>query len=142
MLPEVRLIRDYREDWTPGTARLPSGILIKTLELPWLNNAINKSCYPEGDYICKWLERSASGKYKRVWHVQNVPGRTGILWHAGNYLRNTNGCTLPGMSHGDRAVWQSGKALNLMRSELGGRDFLLAVRGNKAEQLPAKCNYK
>jgi len=83
--------------------------------------------------LAKWLERSASGKYKRVWHVQDVPNRTGILWHAGNLVRHSLGCTLPGMRHGTLggmpAVLASGNALNEMRRELEGQDFILVVGG-------------
>jgi hypothetical protein len=110
---------------------LPSGKVIKSIERPWLNNQANISCYPEGVYVAKWIDRSASGKYKRVWHVQNVPRRTGILWHVGNLVRHSKGCTLPGMRYGQLgglpAVLASGAGLNLMRRELEGQDFILVV---------------
>jgi hypothetical protein len=115
---------------------LPSGKVLKAIERPWLNNQKNISCYPEGVYLAKWLERSASGKYKRVWHVQNVPNRSGILWHVGNLATQSMGCTLPGMRHGvlngHTAVLASGTGLNQMRRELEQQDFLLVV--SSAEQ--------
>ena len=127
----VTLVRTYHPDAATGISFLPSGRCIRTIERPWLDNRPNVSCYPEGAYLCKWLERSASGRYKRVWHVQQVPGRTGILWHAGNLVRHSLGCTLPGMKTGtleqSRAVLSSGAALNLMRQEMGGEDFVLVV---------------
>lgn len=133
MLPAVILLREYRNDCTLGTVILPSGKVIKAIERPWLDNRRNESCYPEGTYIAKWLERSGSGKYKRVWHVQNVPNRSGILWHVGNLVRHSLGCTLPGMRHGKLyglpAVLASGAGLNQMRQELEGQDFLLVVSG-------------
>ena len=131
MLPAVTLLREYKPDCTLGTVLLPSGRAIKSIERPWLNNQANISCYPEGVYIAKWLERSSSGKYKRVWHVQNVPGRSGILWHSGNLVRHSRGCTLPGLRHGslggNPAVLSSGAGLNVMRRELEGIDFILIV---------------
>lgn len=131
MMKVVTLLRDYRTGCALGTAILPSGKVIKTIERPWLNNKSNISCYPEGVYIAKWLERSGSGKYKRVWHVQNVPKRSGILWHKGNLVRHSLGCTLPGLKHGKLggfpAVLSSGAALNAMRRELEGQDFILVV---------------
>jgi hypothetical protein len=118
-------------DCTLGVVTLPSGKQLKSLERPWLNNRSNVSCYPAGVYQCKWLERSASGKYKRVWHVQAVPNRTGILWHKGNIVTHTLGCTLIGKSHGRlggfSAVLSSGAALAVMRRELAGQDFTLLV---------------
>jgi hypothetical protein len=134
MLPFVILNREYRNDCTLGEVVLPGDIIIKTIERPWLNNKRGISCYPEGVYLCKYLRRSASGKYKRVWHVQNVPGRSGILWHNGNLVRHSRGCTIVGMNHGtlgDKpAVLSSRKALNVMRRALNERDFILVVTSN------------
>jgi len=131
MFPVVTLSRKYLPDCTQGIATLPSGKQIKTIEPPWLDNKANVSCYPEGAYLVKWLPRSASGKYKRVWHVQNVPDRVGILWHIGNLVSHTQGCTLTGLKHGwlgnERAVLSSGAGMNRMRSELAGKDFILIV---------------
>lgn len=131
MMPYVLLLREYRSDCTMGTVVLPSGKLIKSIERPWLYNRRNISCYPEGTYLAKWIDRSASGKFKRVWHVQNVPNRSGILWHVGNLVRHSLGCTLPGLRHGTLgglpAVLSSGHALNMMRKELEGQDFILVV---------------
>ena len=130
-LPLVVLAREYRTDCTLGTVVLPSGRLLRSLENPWLDNRPNISCYPEGAYLCRWLERSGSGKYKRVWHVTDVPGRSGILWHAGNTVDDTLGCTLPGLTHGTLygkpAVLSSGAGLNAMREELESLDFQLIV---------------
>ena len=127
----VDLLRDYKKSCTLGEAILPSGKIIKTLERPWLNNQPNVSCIPDGVYLCKWLERSASGKYKRCWHVQGVDGRSGILWHSGNLVRHTLGCILPGMRHGwllnQRAVLSSGAGMNAMREELSEQDFALVI---------------
>lgn len=132
MLPVVILDRIYRPDCTLGTATLPSGVQIKTIERPWVGNKANVSCYPPGEYLVKWLERSASGKYKRCWHVQDVPGRLGILWHKGNLVRHSRGCTLPGKRHGmlegRPAVLSSAAGMSVMRNELEGRDFKLIVR--------------
>jgi len=131
MSPIVNIIRTYTNNATLGVLRLPSGAELRTIERPWLDNAANVSCYPPGIYYCAWLERSGSGKYKRVWHVQNVPGRSGILFHAGNLVRHSLGCTLVGIRHGTLgglpAVLSSGEGLNIMRAELGGRDFILII---------------
>jgi hypothetical protein len=131
MLPVVTLWREYKKTCTRGSVVLPSGKIIRTIERPWLGNKPNVSCYPEGIYLAKWIERSASGKYKRVWHIQNVPKRSGILWHIGNLVRQSLGCTLPGLKHGFLgglpAVLNSGAGLRAMRRELEGQDFLLVV---------------
>lgn len=132
MLPVVILLREYRPNSTLGTFVLPSGLSLSSIERPWLNNASNVSCIPEGQYLAKWLARSGSGRYRRVWHVQNVPGRTGILIHVGNLVRHSLGCILPGLRRGtlggSSAVLSSGAALNRMRRELEGQDFILVIR--------------
>lgn len=77
----------------------------KMLELPWLENERSVSCIPPGRYEVDYLARSASGKYKDVYHVRSVPGRTGILIHKGNWAGNealgfktdSDGCLLPCM---------------------------------------------
>lgn len=131
MLAVVILKRTYKNNCTYGTVTLPDETTIVTMERPWLNNIPNKSCIPAGVYTCKWLERSASGRYKRCWHVQDVPGRSGILWHKGNLVRHTLGCILPGMKKGtlenSPAVLSSGNAMARLREALGGDDFLLVV---------------
>lgn len=135
MHPVVTLLREYKDDCALGTVILPSGKVIKSIERPWLDNRPNISCYPEGQYLAKWLERSSSGKYKRVWVIENVPKRSGILWHVGNLVRHSKGCTLPGLRHGTLgglpAVLSSGAGLNIMRRELEGMDFILVVAGLK-----------
>lgn len=133
-LPLVTMTRVYRADCTLALLTLPSGKVLRTIERPWKNNERNVSCIPEGRYQVHWLERSASGKYKRVWHVQNVPDRAGILFHAGNLVRHSFGCILMGMKEGrlegKPAVLSSVAALNVMRSELGGKNFELLVGGS------------
>ncbi|MBF6607763.1 MAG: hypothetical protein ITG00_03390 [Flavobacterium sp.] len=70
----------------------------KTLELPWLNNARQKSCIPKGNY--KVVART-SPKYGLHFFVTNVPGRDMILIHHGNYHTDILGCILVGAAHTD-----------------------------------------
>lgn len=69
-----------------------------TMELPWLDNQKRISCIPEGKYqvVRRWSE-----KYGNHFHVLEVPNRSYILIHFGNYKHNTLGCILPGLSHAD-----------------------------------------
>lgn len=131
MSPVVILLREYKDSHTLGTLILPSGEILRTMERPWLDNARNMSCIPEGQYPVSWLPRSASGRYKRVWHVRDVSDRSGVLFHKGNYWWHSKGCILPGLRIGTLgkfpAVLGSGAAVNQMRRELGGQDFTLVV---------------
>jgi len=65
----------------------------KTLELPWERNQQNISCIPCGNYV---VTDYTSVKYPSAFVVLSVPGRSGILIHAGNYVTDTNGCILVG----------------------------------------------
>ena len=69
-----------------------------TLELPDRENYSNISRIPAGIYIV--LPR-LSQKYKRHFIIKNVPGRSYILFHSGNYNTDTRGCVLVGESFKD-----------------------------------------
>jgi len=130
-LPVVTIVREYRPYVTLGIITLPSGVILASLERPWLNNKVEVSCIPSGNYECQWLERSGSGKYNRVWHVQDVKDRTEILFHAGNFVRHSLGCILVGVKHGvlggEDAVLSSKVGLQLMRDELEDQAFTLVI---------------
>ena len=66
-----------------------------TIELPWLNNKPNISCIPPGTYKARKIYSTTFG-----WCIQilNVPNRTNILLHFGNFYTNTKGCILTGNS--------------------------------------------
>ncbi|MGR5150171.1 DUF5675 family protein [Photobacterium alginatilyticum] len=42
----------------------------------------------------------SSPKYPNVYELQNVPGRSYILIHSGNYHKDTLGCLMPGKTWG------------------------------------------
>lgn len=89
--------------------------LCVTLEPPWRNNVKNKSCIPCGNYI---LSASSSANHPLCYRVADVPGRTGILIHAGNTLSDTKGCILVGESFSDSGLKNSKLALNHLHSLL------------------------
>lgn len=70
----------------------------KTLELPNLNNQRNISCIPNGTYTV--LKRN-SEKYGTHFQLLNVPDRSMILIHSGNYYTHTKGCILVGSNFQD-----------------------------------------
>lgn len=69
------------------------------LELPWKDNKPKISCIPPGTYDGVAINRFSNRDYA-LW-IQNVPGRTQILFHVGNYVHQINGCLLPGVSFKD-----------------------------------------
>lgn len=96
----------------------------KTLELPDKDNQKRISCIPKGEYevVKRWSE-----KYGNHFHVLNVPNRSYILIHHGNYNRHTKGCILVGYAHldinadGYRDVTSSRKTMEVLNSILPER---------------------
>lgn len=65
---------------------------------------------PLGRYL---LVIRTSYRFQRLLpHVENVPHRTGILVHPGNYGEDTEGCILVGESHTPSAVFESKLAMS------------------------------
>ena len=73
-------------------------LTLYTLELPWLENQRRISCIPEGTYK---VTSHVSKKFGKCFWLREVPNRTGILIHAGNYHWHTLGCILVGLDHKD-----------------------------------------
>ena len=69
-----------------------------TLELPDLQNQKRISCIPKGTYVCVYRY---SDKYRKHYHVKNVPNRDWILIHTGNFHTQILGCILVGTEFAD-----------------------------------------
>ena len=69
----------------------------KCIELPYNGNQVNTSCIPEGEYMAMKVKRP-NGDFAFL--ILDVPGRSNILIHKGNYAAgshiDTLGCILPG----------------------------------------------
>lgn len=52
---------------------------------------------PTGRYLVKRMPAAANPKHGECFEVQNVPGRTDILFHVGNDERHSDGCILVGI---------------------------------------------
>ncbi|MGE4193081.1 MAG: DUF5675 family protein [Pseudodesulfovibrio sp.] len=101
--------------------------LMMTLERPWLDNQPDVSCIPAGRYICR---RTVSPKFGETFEVTNVEGRTHILFHAGNFPEETEGCILLGVTRDPSvpAVWHSKAAHAQFMARLAAVDeFFLEI---------------
>jgi len=109
--------------------------VFQILERPWLNNQSNISCIPAGFYKCRYLERSASGKYHNVYLIEGVQGRVGVLTHSGNLVIHTKGCLLIGNRRGylsgKPAVLSSRTALGEFVGLMEQENFNLCIIGNQ-----------
>jgi hypothetical protein len=114
--------RSYNKSETLGAFMIMEGerpvYSCKCIELPDNGNQVNTSCIPEGTYNVEKITHQTKG---RCFRVLDVPGRTGILIHRGNYATgshvDTLGCILPGQyfvdlnSDGTLDVAESTKAM-------------------------------
>lgn len=64
-----------------------------TLELPNKHNNTNISSIPAGSYKAEVITRTNG---KKAIYIKNVPGRSEILIHPGNYYTDILGCIIPG----------------------------------------------
>lgn len=126
MLCEVLLRRLVQNDHGIfGILVKDNSILCLTLERRWDNNNPNTSSAPEGTYHCV---KHNGDKFKDVWEVTGVPGRQGILFHAGNDIDDTHGCILVGGQFMQTGVTLSQAALSDLRKRLPD-DFTLTITG-------------
>lgn len=102
------------------------GEVFHTLENPWKDNQREISCIPEGDYLVKPY---SSQKYPDVYELQEVPDRSKILIHVGNYEKDTKGCILLGMGVDltNNMITHSSRALNRFRNLIGNNTFYLSI---------------
>jgi len=63
------------------------------LERPWLDNQRSVSCIPAGTYRAI---RHVSPRFGETFWIQDVPGRSEILFHKGNIDDDSHGCILVG----------------------------------------------
>mgnify|MGYP003632453159 FL=1 len=92
------LIRDtFTDKSVMGKLYCNAEFIAHTLELAWRDNQKSVSCIPEGEYSCRVRLARESGSRDYV-HllVQDVPNRSYILFHRGNYPSDSRGCILTG----------------------------------------------
>lgn len=141
-MEEVLLLRENSDfEGTEGTIVLPSGISFFTLELQWMDNEPKRSCIPTGTYECSMRK---SPKFGWTYHVKDVPDRSYILIHSGNfagderlgYKNNVLGCILLGKKRGkmegQKAVFSSKVAVKEFMRLLDEKPFILTIK-NKEE---------
>lgn len=112
---------EFSEDRIRGFFVLDGVIQGVTLELPDRGNQQDISCIPTGTYICKRVNSSSFGD---CFTVTNVPGRTKVRIHLGNYPHNTTGCILLacGIRPHSRDIYNSKVAIRGLMDALSGTD--------------------
>jgi hypothetical protein len=139
----MKLVRLNRVDLTDEGA---FGVLtfgmksVRSIELPWRDNMVRRSCIPPGSYRCALVN---SPRFGRVYGVANVPGRSHILFHAANlagdvdlgWQTQLHGCIAPVQHFGrmlaggrmQRAGLVSRPAFRALMDWAGGEPFTLEI---------------
>ena len=128
MIETALLLRTLHDDCAAGMLHFGDHAL-HTIEPPWRNNEIGKSCIPAGKYRCTMRKSPRYGwKY---WLLGTEP-RTFILIHGGNLPKHTQGCILPGKRqgrlNGARAVLNSKAAVSMLHEHFEREDFMIEIR--------------
>ena len=127
------LIRDtFSKESTIGELFINGERFCDTLENPWLDNQRNVSCIPAGEYPVRLrlARESATREYLHLL-VQDVPNRDYILFHRGNFPKDTRGCILVGQGTQQDVVNNSTLAMDLVMKEilnLGGENINLIIK--------------
>lgn len=137
-MPNLYLIRNQTGKYgTFGTLILNGKTFVcHTAELPWKDNLPNVSCIPTGVYK---LWPHVSPKFGKCFLVKDVPNRSHILFHVGNFAGDTSlnlrsdsdGCILTGSAvadlRGQTALLNSRTAFIRMTNLLGDSEHDLHI---------------
>lgn len=120
------------------------GFRCVTMEREWAGNAKKRSCIPAGTYhltkrSSSVVYRSTKGKYLNGWEVTDVPGRSLIMIHPGNWQHDVEGCIAPGRAFSilERKVAVSHSLAaftELMKLLEGEKEHILHVRWIEPEE--------
>lgn len=144
----------YGRTFTLGTL-YGNGFQLATLERPWipdpdsiegLAGQPHVSCVPDGEYI---LRPHVSAKHPAakhayslenedlgVYYTDDIPdgqkyGRTAVLVHEANFVRQLEGCVAVGLHHHftvEPTVQESGVAMRMLRGALARAQHKLLIR--------------
>ena len=114
---------------TFGVLSIDDKVFCVTLEPPDELNKTSISSIPAQQYTCQKVNTLGHGK---TFQVMNVPGRTSILFHAGNTTEHTEGCIILarkfGILQGGRAILNSGETYKQFMAIMDGVDeFRLTI---------------
>ena len=117
----IELKRWRNNDCTIGRLRL-NDFQCFTLELPWKSNEQDISCIPEGTYDYYARLSPSNGN---VLELRDVPSRTYIQIHSGNYTSQIQGCILVG----DAVKWLNKDSIPDVTNSRATLSDLLSLAG-------------
>lgn len=121
----------FRSDGVFGDLTEDNGKLVAyTLEHGYSNGNAFVPKLPDGNYSCRRgahkLEHMTSNF--ETFEVENVPGHTNILFHVGNYNRDSDGCILLGTEIKDSCP-QANTTLMVANSKVAFASFMKLMAG-------------
>ena len=131
----VFLLRDSTSDQGSFGKFITSGFTCNTIELPWRDNIVDKSCIKAGTYLVKMRK---SPKFGWCYWLSDCD-RLYILTHYGNLAGDTEkgfkthslGCIIVGkyrgLLNGQKAVLLSRPTLNNFVDHMNREDFKLEI---------------
>lgn len=108
----------------------------KTLELPWKNNENKISCIPNGTYKVTFYKSPTKGE---VLLLQNVPNRSMIEIHSGNYYTQILGCILVGKSH---TKINNDAVIDISSSKYTLKKIISILKKTNEEEFNLKINWR
>lgn len=129
-MKSLKLVRADSTIWGSPGVLIGSDFWCSTLERSWEDNKHDISRIPDGEYTCK---RIVSPKFGETFEVMDVPNRTEILFHRGNYQADSRGCILVGMGYAEinkqLAITDSGVGFsNFFKHMAGENEFKLTIK--------------
>ena len=113
---------------TLGKLYFDDEFICNTIEREWLDNKVNISCIPSGHYKCSITN---SPRFGLTYQVNDVDGRTHILFHKANRASELQGCIAPvkdfGIINNEWAGFNSRKAYSRFMIAANGKDFDLEI---------------
>ena len=103
-----------------------------TLEPPWKNNEPFVSCIPANAYSGSAIN---SPKFGNTYQLNDVQGRTHILFHKGNFGKDTQGCILVGEQYG---MDNDGDPI-ITSSRAGFNEFMRRANGEEIDLVISEC---
>lgn len=128
---ELLLLRQvYSQVCTKGQLYVDSAVECHTLEPKEQGDA--PLCIPEGKYEVR-LEMSPHFGYPTP-HLQDVPGRSYIEIHIGNYPSQTHGCILVGQTTDTDFIGMSKAAFDALLTKFQSASGPIYITVRRAEQ--------
>ena len=133
----VQLIRGGSDAQGTFGKLYAAGFVRYTGELPWRENAAERSCIPIGRYECRW---TPSPRFRHnTYRLFGVPGRSGVLVHSANFMGDASlgwrcqlaGCVALGerlgLMDGQRAILISAPAVRQFETLMQHKPFILEI---------------